>query len=373
MKDEDSGLRDYGISFPAKIAIIIPAFEPDDRLYELVRSLSSIGAKKIIVVNDGSTEKSVPVFLRVKAECGVTLINHNANRGKGAVLKTGMKYLLDECADYFGCVTADADGQHTPEDILRVAISLTQNKNSIILGSRCLGGKGVPAKSRLGNKITSLAFRWQTGRRCADTQTGLRGIPTEVIRQMLSIPGERYEYEMNVLLYAADHGIPFVRVPIKTVYFNNNRASHFRAVRDSALVYSGILKFGAASLISALVDIGLFALFVNMVFNEQELGVLYAVISARLVSGTLNFILNKYTVFRRNVSIAESAPKYLLLFLCIMAISSLTTEALSVVPINLVFIKIMVDVVLFLVSFCIQRRFVFSDHRNKASKGGKKI
>jgi putative flippase GtrA len=347
-------------SFPSDIAVIIPALDPDERLFTLVGNLHTMGALQIIVINDGSKKSCDKLFSMIEKQFGAKVLNHPVNRGKGAALKLGMGYILATKADIIGCITADADGQHLPEDILRIAHQLAESNEALILGSRDFSKRNVPWKSRMGNRITSAVFRLQTGRNCTDTQTGLRGIPAALMRRFIDIPGERYEYEMNVLLFAADNNIPFVAVPIQTVYINKNRASHFHPVRDSARVYSGILKFGAASLICFLVDIGLFTLLADVAFRGSETAALYAAVAARICSGVLNFYLNKYAVFGQRGGVKHSAVRYLLLFLCIMCISAGTTQFFSVLPINLTVIKILVDTVLFFVSFTVQRKFVFT-------------
>jgi glycosyltransferase involved in cell wall biosynthesis len=348
------------VSFPSGIAVILPALDPDGRLPELLRALRSMGAEQILVINDGSGESWSPLFSRLHELFGVIVLHHPDNRGKGAALKTGMRYLLANLPDCLGCVTADADGQHTPEDIARVALRLSEGGERLILGTREFSGEDVPPKSRAGNRITSAVFRLQTGRRCADTQTGLRGIPATLLPQLVDIPGERYEYEMNMLLYAADNDIPFFAVPIQTVYIDENRKSHFRAVRDSVRVYSGILKFGAASLICALVDIGLFTLLAATAFRGSDKAALYAAIAARLCSGVLNYSLNKFAVFGQRGGAKQSAEKYFLLFVCIMAISAGATQVLSALPVPLTIMKILVDAALFCMSYAAQRRFVFA-------------
>jgi glycosyltransferase involved in cell wall biosynthesis len=352
----------------SNIAVIIPTLNPDGRLAELVSKLCSMGAKEIVIINDGSSENSKPIFPMLEKQCGVVVLHHPVNRGKGAALKTGIRYLLTNRPDLIGCVTADADGQHTPEDMARVALCLAENSSHLILGTRDFSGENVPWKSRAGNRITSAVFRLQTGRRCMDTQTGLRGISASLMEKIVDIPGDRYEYEMNVLLFATDKDIPFLTVPIQTVYIDENRASHFRAVKDSALVYAGILKFGAASLICALVDIGLFALLAAVAFRGSDKAALCAAIAARLCSGVLNYCLNKFAVFGQRGGAKQSAVKYFLLFVCMMAVSAGTTQLLSALPIPLTILKILVDTVLFFASYAVQRRFIFATSNREREK-----
>jgi putative flippase GtrA len=189
------------------------------------------------------------------------------------------------------------------------------------------------------------------------------------MKELLDVPGERYEYEMNVLLYAADKDVLFIAVPIQTVYIDQNRASHFRAVRDSALVYSGILKFGAASIICAIVDIGLFSLLVLTAFRGSVNVALYSSVVARLCSGVLNYCLNKFAVFGQRGNTKQSAVKYFILHFVIMVLSAGATQVCSVFPINLTVLKVLVDAALFIMSYTLQRKYVFVTSNEKWDKG----
>ncbi len=224
-------------------AIIIPALNPDQKLISLVKRLREMDTSLIVIVNDGSRTNCSPIFDKLESEYHCAICQHPENRGKGAALKTGIRYaasIYPQCAGY---VTADADGQHTPEDIVRVAEVLEKNPRYLVLGTRNFSERNVPFKSRWGNRITSWVFRQSTGVRCPDTQTGLRGIPSEFTAACLAVPGDRFEYEMNMLLEAAGEGVRFLKVPIATVYLENNRSSHFHAVKDSFRIYANILKF----------------------------------------------------------------------------------------------------------------------------------
>ena len=136
------------------IALVIPALEPDGRLPVLLRALGPDWSGPAVVVDDGSSAAAQPYFAEAE-RLGATVLRHPANRGKGAALKTAFAHCLAVWPDLLGCVTADADGQHTPADILRLATALRGRPGILWLGCRDFATPGVPAKSRLGN-----ARRW---------------------------------------------------------------------------------------------------------------------------------------------------------------------------------------------------------------------
>lgn len=218
--------------------IVIPALNPTEKLTNLVKELLPA---RIIVVNDGSGPEYASVFDAIRDDCVV--LTHEHNRGKGDALKTGIRHALGVYPNATGIITADADGQHSPKDIRRIAESMSENPESVILGVRDFSQKQTPFKSRLGNRITSLAFRLKTGVNLTDTQTGLRGFPVCRAEIALSAEGSRFEYEMNLLMTLCKSGAELIALPIETIYSDNNRSTHFRAVRDSVRIYLNIIKF----------------------------------------------------------------------------------------------------------------------------------
>ena len=220
----------------ADIAILIPAYQPDAKLLGLLDALRA-EFPHIVVVDDGSTEgQQVFDSLCDKVEA---LLVHSANRGKGAALKTGLAWIRAHLPEIAGVVTADADGQHRPEDIRRVAEATATRKGGIVLGVRTFEG-AVPFRSRWGNGWTRLLFRMLTGLAIRDTQTGLRGIPADLLERVASLPGDRYEYETRMLVDARRHASPPLQVPIKTVYLEGNKASHYRPFRDTLLTQAAL-------------------------------------------------------------------------------------------------------------------------------------
>ena len=213
-----------------RTAVLVPAYNPDGKLVDLINSLHPVFAN-IVVVDDGSKEESQSVFEVVSRKVRV-LLKHPANLGKGCALKTGIAWVKENLPDVLGIVTADADGQHKPSDISHVADVLEKSKDALVLGVRTFA-KGVPFRSVFGNLWSRFFFRILAGFYVSDTQTGLRGIPREMFSRMLRVDGERYEYELRMLAYARCLGRGPVEVPIETVYLDNNSSSHFRIFRDT--------------------------------------------------------------------------------------------------------------------------------------------
>lgn len=224
------------------VTVLIPAYQPDDQLEALVGRLREAFAH-VVLVDDGSTEGRA-VFDAVRAQVDAVLV-HPANRGKGAALRTGLAWIRDHQPAAAGVVTADADGQHKVADIVRVATALADRSEGLVLGVRRFG-RHVPFRSRFGNHWTTFFFWLLTGLWIRDTQTGLRGIPRVLFDRLLALRGDRYEYEMRMLVDARRHAQKPLQLPIETVYIDGNRSSHFNPLRDTLLTQGALLsaRFG---------------------------------------------------------------------------------------------------------------------------------
>jgi glycosyltransferase involved in cell wall biosynthesis len=342
-------------------AILIPAYEPDERLIRLVRELSKMEFPLILVVNDGSSANCDKIFSAVEEISGCRVIRHKANRGKGAALKTGLMTILSEDRRFDGCITVDADGQHLPEDIIKTAKVFEKNSNSLVLGCRNFSEGNVPFKSRFGNLLTRAVYRLSTGKAVTDTQTGVRAIPADRMKNFLELPGDHYEFEMNMLMHASRTNIPIEEVEIQTVYINQNRASHFNPLLDSARIYKEIIKFSLSSLSCSAIDIGLFSLaYWLLSAGGVSRPLLGATVFARMISSSVNFTLNKKIVFQNKASVATQAVKYYLLCGMQMLCSWLLLEGFTLAGLgNVVLLKVLADTILFFISFAIQQVFIF--------------
>jgi glycosyltransferase involved in cell wall biosynthesis len=335
------------------VAILIPAWKPDCALLSLVRALEAYGFGSIVLVDDGSGEDSEPLFRQAKSLPAVHVLTHAINLGKGRALKTGINHCLVSLPLCAGVVTADADGQHAPADIARVAETLLTSGTRMVLGSR-LFANDVPLRSKFGNTLTRILFGFITGARLADTQTGLRGFPRPVLPELLALEGERYEYEMSVLAHICRTGPKPIEIPIETIYLDGNRSSHFDPIRDSMRIYFVLARFFASSILAAGIDFAGFSLAFALTHH-----VLASVVFGRL-SSLVNFALNKKFVFHNRGSVTGALGRYYLLVIAIAALSyglirTLTTRAHW----NVFLAKLTADILLSLVSFSMQRTFVF--------------
>ncbi len=344
--------------------VIIPAYNPDETLIRLVQKLEQ-NHMSVLVIDDGSSLQSQWVFEELEQTTFCGMCRHITNKGKGAALKTGIRHAALTYPECIGYVTADADGQHSPKDIRRVMETLEQHPDSFVLGTRDFSKKGVPLKSRFGNRITSLVYLLSTGKRCADTQTGLRGIPRKWSTLCLEIPGEKYEYEMNQLLEIGRREIPCIPISMDTIYLDGNQSSHFHPIRDSVRIYWNIIRYSLSSLVSAFADLTMFTVLVNFVMGKASLGIMEATIAARLFSGVVNFTINKFWVFQSTVHHAKEAIQYFMLFLIQMCTSWILVAGLRHLPLNLTLIKILVDTSLFFISYQVQKNGIFNTEKER--------
>ncbi|MCR5255657.1 MAG: bifunctional glycosyltransferase family 2/GtrA family protein [Acetatifactor sp.] len=350
------------------VAILIPSLNPDNLFTEYVKSLFEAGFEHILVVDDGSRDDCKIYFEQAK-DMGAEIITHDRNYGKGHGLKTGFKYYLEHYGDMLcGVVTADADGQHSVSDTVKVAEKLAET-GSFVLGCRDFSLDNVPPKSRFGNNSTIAATKLFFGKSIGDTQTGLRGISNDFAERCLKIPGERFEYEMAMLVDAFRENVPIVEVPIETIYINSNRETHFSPVKDSIKIYFVILRyfilFSLSGILSYLIDIGLFAAFSKLVFAGFATGqnIYWSTVVARVLSSLFNYNMNRKTVFADNTKVGQTIWKYYLLCAVQLLCSATIVYGVhQVLKIDTVIIKSVVDIVLFLVSYRIQHRWVFKSN-----------
>lgn len=343
-----------------RLTVLIPAYMPEEALIELASSLSEAGFYEVVVVDDGSGPDFSDIFIQLK-QMGCHVLSHAINMGKGRALKTGMNDILSRGCDIDGVVTADADGQHLTSDIIKVGQRMLEMPCTIVLGRRGLQGK-VPWKSRFGNTITRGVFNIVSGHKIYDTQTGLRAMPMASLGGLLALSGERYEYEMNVLLEARGLGLSLAEVDIETVYINDNKGSHFNPWRDSWRIYRLIILFGGSSLISAIIDFLLFSLLVLMVGDGKDV-LWIPVVGARIVSSLVNFAINRSVVFGRNgkgSNVRRHIIGYYILVVIIMGLNySLIYVLTKIAGINVFVAKILTETILFSFSFFAQKRIVF--------------
>lgn len=333
------------------IPIVIPAYEPDEKLITLVNQLQEAGFP-LIIVDDGSGPAYEALFKKI-SQASVIVLQHSTNLGKGQALKTAFSYVLSHQPDALGVVTADADGQHLPADIIHTAKTLALQTTHLVLGCRHFTGK-IPLRSKFGNKLTRGIFTALIGKKIEDTQTGLRGIPRSLMPELLKISSPGYEFELEMLIYAVQHHIPITELSIATVYENNNACSHFNPLFDSAKIYFVFLRFSSLGLITALVDLGIFTLcfmFSNTIFLSECL--------ARGGGGLFSFAVGKHMVFKSKGKYHKELFKFFALWFTLLLTSYAMIVGAHELGVNVYLSKIITQILLFLASFSIQRLFVF--------------
>ena len=342
--------------------VLIPAYQPDARLPRLILELHRADpSTKIVVVNDGSGQKFSDIF-EAAATAGAHVISYENNRGKGYALREGFTWIRDSASNPQECVvTADADGQHTLTDIFRVGRTCTDTGKSV-LGVREFVGH-VPARSRIGNTATSALFWLATGWKLKDTQTGLRAFPVALLPELLKVQGDRYEYELRVLLHLAKFRHPVTQIPIETIYEAGNPTSHFRPLQDSARIWAPLLKFAASSGVATVIDYVLV-----LVLNALTGALFFPVIAARLVSASVNFAMNRRVFEATGVPLRRSALRYAALAVAVVAGSYTMLAVLTGIGIPLWIAKIIADTTMYLVSYSAQSRYVFAPAQEQSAK-----
>jgi glycosyltransferase involved in cell wall biosynthesis len=335
-------------------AVLIPAYRPSAALPDLVRALAEKAVPAIVIVDDGSGPEYQEMFSRAAAFPNVRLLRHATNLGKGAALKTGINYALCAFPELVGIVTADADGQHHPDDIMRIAATLLARPDCLVFGSRGFDGD-VPWRSRFDNAVTHMVVHALIGRKLRDTETGLRGIPTSLLLRILRIESTGYEFELEMLIAAHRLSVPVIEEPVRTIYEAGNQSSHFNPIADSMKIYFILLRFASVSLMTAVLD--------NLVFYlafRHSGHVLGAQILGRVFAVGFNYSMVRSSVFNSKERHKTVLPKYLLLMLGSGAVSYAAIQFLSArLRINPVSAKLVVETILFFANFAVQRVFIF--------------
>ena len=204
------------------IIALIPAYNEERFIGDVVR-----GALKhlpVVVIDDGSTDRTA----QVAEEAGAVVIRQAVNSGKGVALNTGFDYAVSRDVD--AAITLDADGQHAPDEIPLFVEAFRAGKGDIIIGKRDFSQ--MPGKNQFGNRVGTRLLTLAMGQPVPDNQSGYRLLSREVLRACRPT-SQRFEAEVEILLRAQLNGFRITWVPIKTIY--NDKVSHFRPVRDSAL------------------------------------------------------------------------------------------------------------------------------------------
>lgn len=354
------------------ISVVLPSLDPDEKLLAVIDGLLEYGFKDIILLNDGSKPENMHYFETAASHPEVHLLHHEVNKGKGVALKDAFRWFLENRPEGQGVVTVDGDNQHHPEDT-RACVEKMLESGNIVLGCRDFSLPHVPKRSRMGNNITCGVFRILVGMKISDTQTGLRAIPRNLLPGLCEVYGDRFEYETNMLLYMKERNLPHDEVKIRTVYIEENKSSHFNTVRDSWRIYKLILKhfveYTLSGMVSWAVDSGMFILLSWLLMDVLMEPVLSVATmgGARAISSLINFYMNKRLVFHSHASTGKALLKYYSLavptLLMQYGLTFGTYALFGIGPDRIILravIHSLVMVVLFISSYMLQQRWVFT-------------
>ncbi len=353
------------------ITVVIPAYEPPLKFIDYLNALIKGGTDNVIVVNDGSAQKYQNVFDSAKLIDGVTVLEYPQNKGKGYALKHAFSYIKENFDENTVIITADCDGQHSVSDVLNLANSARENKDSLILGARDFSSPNVPKRSRFGNVNTRRMFRLLYGLKVTDTQTGLRAFSYKLIDKMLAIWGNRFEYEMNMLIVLYKQHVNFIEVPIETIYEEKpddvERRSHFKTFSDSVKVWGVLLKnvnfYLIGVILSAIVELGVYSLCLYLLFAGliETHRLILTAITSRILSSVVNYFINCKIVF--NGKGKSTIIRYYTLWAGLLIATTLITTYLNFFEISPVIFKLLTDLILAIISFRIQTVWVFPHNK----------
>lgn len=224
------------------ICVLIPTYNNAGTLAHVLTDVLKYSSN-VIVVNDGSTDETSSILDSFSDK--IHIVSYPANKGKGGALKAGFNYAISKGFEY--AITIDSDGQHYVSDLPLMIKTVIENPQSLIVGERDLSNVDINGKSSFANKFSNFWFTVQTGKRLKDTQTGYRVYPLKHLHG-LSILTNRYEAELELLVFAAWNGVKIISVPIHVYYPpQSERVSHFKPALDFTRIsiLNTILCFGA--------------------------------------------------------------------------------------------------------------------------------
>ena len=260
------------------VVILIPSYEPDQKLIDVVRELKE-QEFPVLVVNDGSDSSFDPIFLEACKDA--KYIRFETNHGKGDALKEGYKNIGTLFPEAKYVITADGDGQHSTKDIIRM-YELLKEHNELVLGIRELD-KDAPMFSIIGNEMTKVTRCLLTKKYLRDDQCGLRGFPVRYIPELIKIKGHRYDYEINQLTSFQLRDYEIIAMPIEVIYFENNSKTHFRKFLDMFHIQCKIAYQGIPALACLLALVGCLLTLYGLGYSYHHLMVFSAYIAISLI------------------------------------------------------------------------------------------
>ncbi|MBN1872007.1 MAG: glycosyltransferase family 2 protein [Candidatus Omnitrophica bacterium] len=218
-----------------KISVLIPAYNEASQIGLLINELRQMNITPI-VVDDGSFDDTG----KEAEKNGAKIIKHRKNMGKGASLKTGFEYILDEEREFDAILIMDGDGQHSPGDIHKFTKLAEKEENSFIIGNRMNNVRNMPLSRKLTNKFMSLIISGLCGQNIPDTQCGFRLLKKDLVKK-INIEFSRFEVESELLIKASRLGSRILSVPIQTLY--GQESSQINPFQDTIRFISFLVKY----------------------------------------------------------------------------------------------------------------------------------
>lgn len=341
--------------------VVIPAYQPDTRLVDLIKQLREKTAYPIVVVDDGSSSGCAEVFREIEQTC--TVLRHSLHMGRGRAIKTALTYAVTAYPQEPGIVVAEADGSFTVSQILEVSDTFREHPEAFVIGARRYRDKG-PLRCRLSDTLFRYVFAFAGGAKLWDARSGLRAFSLSRVPELLDCSGDGAEYDVSVLLDCRQNHVPILEVPLDTVRSDPRPGDH--SLRQFIRVYSALFKYTGVAILSFLVDYLLFRLF-YIILSGTNFSALVGIsavrignVAARVLSSTLNFTLNRQLVFKDKGNLLVSALKYYAVVVFILLINTCLLMFLNeICGIPAEIAKLITEAVLFTASLLLQRVFVF--------------
>ncbi|MGE5224120.1 MAG: glycosyltransferase family 2 protein [Omnitrophica WOR_2 bacterium] len=192
----------------ARICALIPAYNEAEHIRTIVIEAQQV--VPVVVINDGSIDSTA----QIAESCGARVLNQIPNRGKGAALRLGFQYALQE--NYEAALTLDADGQHEPSEIPKFLKAYVESRADLIIGARNF--KEMPPARRLANTLGQWSFSWAVGQSIQDNQSGYRLISHRLMEAVLESKEQGFEFEVEMIVTCLQFGYTLEWIPIQTIY-----------------------------------------------------------------------------------------------------------------------------------------------------------
>jgi glycosyltransferase involved in cell wall biosynthesis len=204
-----------------KMLVLVPAYNEADRIAPVIREAS--GYLPVLVVDDGSSDNTSAVAVQQGAE----LLSQEPNQGKGAALRAGFSFAINN--HYDAVITLDADGQHDPAEIPHFIEAFRKRRADLIIGARDF--RLMPVVRRMTNTFGRWSFSWAVGQLVQDNQSGYRLLSDRMMQAMLPSQEQGFQFEAEMIAECIRHGFNLEWIPIRTIY--GNERSHIHPLRHA--------------------------------------------------------------------------------------------------------------------------------------------